>query len=556
MVDLTPEDLIQRLKEGKVYVPAAGRARGPQLFHARQPDRAARAGAAPHRPAGRRADGRLHARARDRRARGRRASACWSASASDPARAALVRYARRLADRLHAPWTALYVETSRAQRLSEAERDRIAEACALAERLGGEAVTVPGRRRRRRRRSTTPAPTTSPISSIAKSQRSRWSELLRGSVAHELIRRAGDISVHVIAEQQRRERARDRPRPRATAQRGPSASIRAPMSAASAIVAAALGVGLVLQQFLGGVEHRAGLPDRGAGERDRLWAVAVALRLPASACSPTISSSCRRSTPSPSPIRENVVALFFFARRRGHRQQSAARVRAQAVDGAAARQDHRGALSLQPQARRRRARSTICCGRPPTRSRSMLKVRVVLLLPEGESIAVRAGYPPEDKLDEADLAAAKWAWQNNRAGRPRRRHAARRQAPVPADAHRARRGRRRRPRQRPAGPAADARPAPAARCAGRPGGARHRAHQSRRGRRPRAARGRDRAAALGAADLDLARSAHAAGLDPRLGHQPRSLSRRARRRGAGRADRARSRRRPSGSTASSPICST
>ena len=42
----------------------------------------------------------------------------------------------------------------------------------------------------------------------------------------------------------------------------------------------------------------------------------------------------------------------------------------------------------------------------------MLKVRVVLLLPEGESIAVRAGYPPEDLLDEADLAAAK-AWHAN-----------------------------------------------------------------------------------------------------------------------------------------------
>ena len=71
-----------------------------------------------------------------------------------------------------------------------------------------------------------------------------------------------------------------------------------------------------------------------------------------------------------------------------------------------------------------------------------------------------------------------------------------------------------------------------------------------------AARGRDRAAALGAADLDLARSAHAAGLDPGLGDQPQALSRRARRGGAGRADRARSRTRPSGSTASSPICST
>jgi two-component system sensor histidine kinase KdpD len=48
----------------------------------------------------------------------------------------------------------------------------------------------------------------------------------------------------------------------------------------------------------------------------------------------------------------------------------------------------------------------------------MLKVRVVLLLPEDGTIAVKAGYPPEDILDEADIAAAKWAWQNNRpAGR-------------------------------------------------------------------------------------------------------------------------------------------
>jgi len=48
----------------------------------------------------------------------------------------------------------------------------------------------------------------------------------------------------------------------------------------------------------------------------------------------------------------------------------------------------------------------------------MLKVRVVLLLPNDDSIAVRAGYPPEDTLEEADLAAARWAWQHNRpAGR-------------------------------------------------------------------------------------------------------------------------------------------
>ena len=48
----------------------------------------------------------------------------------------------------------------------------------------------------------------------------------------------------------------------------------------------------------------------------------------------------------------------------------------------------------------------------------MLKVRVVLLLPEDGAIAVKAGYPPEDTLEEADLAAARWAWEKDRtAGR-------------------------------------------------------------------------------------------------------------------------------------------
>jgi two-component system, OmpR family, sensor histidine kinase KdpD len=48
----------------------------------------------------------------------------------------------------------------------------------------------------------------------------------------------------------------------------------------------------------------------------------------------------------------------------------------------------------------------------------MLKVRVVLLLPEKGVLTVKAGYPPEDQLDQADLAAANWAWGNDRpAGR-------------------------------------------------------------------------------------------------------------------------------------------
>ena len=84
LVDLTPDDLIQRLKDGKVYVPHAGRARHPALFLARQSDRAARTGAAAHRPTRRRANGPLHAQPMPSRVPGPPGSACWSASTASP----------------------------------------------------------------------------------------------------------------------------------------------------------------------------------------------------------------------------------------------------------------------------------------------------------------------------------------------------------------------------------------------------------------------------------------------------------------------------------------
>ncbi len=41
---------------------------------------------------------------------------------------------------------------------------------------------------------------------------------------------------------------------------------------------------------------------------------------------------------------------------------------------------------------------------------TMLKVRVVILLPEAGDLAVRAGYPPEDRLDAGEMAAARSVW--------------------------------------------------------------------------------------------------------------------------------------------------
>ena len=86
--------------------------------------------------------------ARNSRGHGRPASASSSASARTRARAGLVRYAKRLSDRLHAPFVALAVETPRTAQLSEEERDRIADTLRLAQALGGEAATIPGGDRR------------------------------------------------------------------------------------------------------------------------------------------------------------------------------------------------------------------------------------------------------------------------------------------------------------------------------------------------------------------------------------------------------------------------
>ena len=166
LVDLTPDDLIQRLKEGKVYVPKqAERA----LEHFFSPANLTALRELALRRTAERVDEQLltHMQARAISgpwAAGERILVCIS---EDPRAAGLVRYAKRLADRLHAPWIALYVEGRRSLQLSEEDRDRIADTLRLAESLGGEAITIPERRSAhcRRRDRLRAAPTTSPRSS-------------------------------------------------------------------------------------------------------------------------------------------------------------------------------------------------------------------------------------------------------------------------------------------------------------------------------------------------------------------------------------------------------
>src|SRR4029079_10908993 len=118
----------------------------------------------------------------------------------DPRAAGLVRYTKRLADRLHASWTALYVESKRSLQLSEEERDRIADTLRLAQALGGEPVTIPGGDHRIADDVIAYAQANNITQIIiGKSTRSHWFELLHGSVVRDLLRHCGNISVHVIA---------------------------------------------------------------------------------------------------------------------------------------------------------------------------------------------------------------------------------------------------------------------------------------------------------------------------------------------------------------------
>ena len=134
---------MQRLREGKVYVPKqAQRA----LNHYFSPGNLTALRELALRRTAQRVDEQLltHMRAHAIDGpwpAGERVLVCVS---EDPRAAGLVRYTKRLADRLRAPWTALYIETPRSYDLSVVERDRVADTLRLAERLGGVAVTIPG----------------------------------------------------------------------------------------------------------------------------------------------------------------------------------------------------------------------------------------------------------------------------------------------------------------------------------------------------------------------------------------------------------------------------
>lgn len=196
VVDLPPDELIERLRHGKVYVPdEATRALGHFFSKANL--------SALRELALRRAAQAVDAQMLDYM----RANAVGGtfavndrlvvAISEQPGSAELVRAAKRLADALRAPWTAVHIESPRAAGFSDHENGLLAETMRLASQLGAQIATVPAESiLAGLKQFAADAKATQLI--VGKSARSRWFEFRHGSIVDRLVRETPGLAVHVL----------------------------------------------------------------------------------------------------------------------------------------------------------------------------------------------------------------------------------------------------------------------------------------------------------------------------------------------------------------------
>lgn len=411
IIDLTPDDLIKRLREGKVYFPNTAQRAIENYF---SPGNLTALRELALRRTAQRVDEQLLNHMQTHAipgpwAAGERVLVCVDAR---PGGAARVRYARRLADRLRAPWTALHVDTPRSAGMSEEDKDRLAKLLRLAEQLGAEVTTIPGQNVAQDIVRHATANNFTHIV-IGRPTRSRWRELIEGSLTYDLIRNAGDISVHVISGTDRGTDAASRSVKAATEQTQFEVW---PYLKATAYVAGSLGVSAVLDQFLD-VRNLAIIFLIGvltSAVTGGLWPALYACLISALAFNYFFLEP-RYTLTIQDP--ESIVALAVFLVVAVIASNLTARVQRQAV---AARSRARATEDIYLFSRKLAGAGTLddVLWATAFQIASMLKLRVVLLLPEDGSITVKAGYPPDDTLAEADIAAARWAWEHDRpAGR-------------------------------------------------------------------------------------------------------------------------------------------
>ncbi|MGN6817049.1 MAG: DUF4118 domain-containing protein [Sphingomonas sp.] len=196
MVDLPPDELIDRLKAGKVYIPAEA-TRALDRFFSKANLSALREMAL--RRAALSVDQALTEHLDIHAVTGTYAGGerVLVAVSELPGAETLVRSAKRLADALKAPWQAVFIETPRAAGFGEEQRRQVADTLGLAAGLGATIATIPAENvAAGLREQIAEARITQLV--IGKSSRSWWFALRHGSVVESMLAAGEGLAVHVI----------------------------------------------------------------------------------------------------------------------------------------------------------------------------------------------------------------------------------------------------------------------------------------------------------------------------------------------------------------------
>ena len=197
LIDISPEELMQRLSEGKVYVPREAERALRNYF--RPGNLTALRELALRRTAAH-VDDRMEAYMRAHAVEGPWpvAERVMVAVRGGALSERLVRAARRAAARRNTPWLAVFVETPGFPDRPDAERERVATVLRLAEQLGGESVTIAGTDigtellAFARDRNVTEL-------IIGRPSRGGWHRWTRTSLVDQVVRSAGAIDVRVVS---------------------------------------------------------------------------------------------------------------------------------------------------------------------------------------------------------------------------------------------------------------------------------------------------------------------------------------------------------------------
>ncbi|MFI5183360.1 MAG: DUF4118 domain-containing protein [Vicinamibacteria bacterium] len=197
LVDLPPDDLLQRLQEGKVYLPDQAQRAIRSFF--RKGNLIALRELALRRTA-ERVDEQMRTYRRDHGI-----ARTWPAAerllvcvGPNPASVRLIRATRRMAAGLRAEWVALYVETPLHGRLPESDRQWLDDNLRLAEQLGGRTAILSGHDVGAEVLAYARDHNVTKIVA-GKPTHPRWRDRLKGSLVDELVRGSGDIDVYILS---------------------------------------------------------------------------------------------------------------------------------------------------------------------------------------------------------------------------------------------------------------------------------------------------------------------------------------------------------------------